>query len=242
MDVVPEPGWGVAFAAGMASFLSPCAAPLAPGYLAYIASTTLQGDAANQRQAALRTLSVSILFMLGFTLIFVFLGTSVSFFSSFFQEHRATMYQVAGGAMIAFGLFIAGLPRVAWLQREWSVNLSPDIFGPAAPVLLGMAFAFAWTPCIGPILGSILFYAGATETAGRGGLLLFVYSLGFGIPFILAGLGFASTLRVFAWVRRHYLLVNGIGGALLIGLGLILLLGRWGYLNLWFQRAYYSLT
>ncbi len=236
--VVAEPSWGVAFAAGVASFLSPCVAPLAPGYLACIAGTTLQqGEASGGGQAALRALATSVLFMLGFTLIFVMLGTSVSLFGSFFEEHRATMYQVAGGAMIGFGLLVTGLPRTVWLQREWRFSLPPDIFGPAAPVLLGMAFAFGWTPCVGPILGSILFYA-ATETAGQGGVLLFVYSLGFGIPLVLAGVGVASALRVFSWVRRHYVIVNAISGVLLIGLGLLLLLGRWGYLTLWFQRVY----
>ncbi len=242
-DVVPEPGWGVAFVAGVASFLSPCVAPLAPGYLAFIAGTTAQqGGAPGRGQVARRALSTSVLFVLGFTLIFVALGSSVSFFGSFFQDHRSTMYQVAGGAMIGFGLLLMGLPRVAWLQREWRPSLSPDIFGPAAPVLLGMAFAFGWTPCVGPILGSILFYAGATETVGRGGLLLFVYSVGFGIPFILVGLGFASALRALSWVRKHYVIVNAASGALLVGVGILLLLGRWAQMSVWFQRAYYSLT
>jgi cytochrome c-type biogenesis protein len=95
---------------------------------------------------------------------------------------------------------------------------------------------------VGPILGSILFYAGATETAGQGGLLLFVYSLGFGIPFIIAGLGFASALRALSWVRRHYAFVNIVSSALLVGVGLLLVLGRWSDLNVWFQRAYYSLV
>lgn len=242
-DVVPEPSWGVAFAAGVASFLSPCVAPLAPGYLAFIAGTTVQhGGAPNGGRVALRTLSTSVLFMLGFTLIFVLLGTSVSFFGSFFQEHRVTMYQIAGGAMIGFGLLLMGLPRFAWMQREWRPSVSADLFGPGAPVLLGMAFAFAWTPCVGPILGSILFYAGATETAGQGGLLLFVYSLGFGIPFILVGLGFASALRALSWVRRHYVIVNTASSALLVGVGVLLLLGRWAEMSQWFQRAYYGLT
>lgn len=237
-DVMPEPGWGVAFAAGVASFLSPCVAPLAPGYLAYMAGTSLQDGTAGRWQATLRTLSTSILFVLGFTLVFVLLGTSVSFFGSFLEEHRATMYKVAGAAMIGFGLLLTGLTRVTWLQREWRLNLSPDIFGPGTPVLLGMAFAFAWTPCVGPILGSILFYAGATETAGRGGLLLFVYSLGFGVPFILVGLGFASSLRVLSWVRRHSAYVNAISGALLAGVGLLLLLERWTEVTVWMERAY----
>jgi cytochrome c-type biogenesis protein len=187
-------------------------------------------------------LVTSTLFVLGFTVVFVLLGTSISFFGSFFDEHRAAMNRVAGAAMIGFGLLVIGLPRVGWLQRERRLNLSPDVFGPGAPVLLGMAFAFAWTPCVGPILGSILLYAGATETAGRGGLLLLVYSLGFGIPFILAGLGLASALRVIAWVRRHYVLVNAASGAVLVAVGLLLLLGRWTYVSMWFHRAYYSLA
>jgi cytochrome c-type biogenesis protein len=95
---------------------------------------------------------------------------------------------------------------------------------------------------VGPILGSILIYAGTAEMAGRGGLLLFVYSLGLGIPFILVGLGFASALRVTTWVRRHYVFVNAISGAVLVIVGLLLLLGRWTYVSLWFHRAYYSLT
>jgi cytochrome c-type biogenesis protein len=241
-SVVAEPGWGIAFAAGVVSFLSPCVAPLAPGFLAYVAGTSLDSSAAGRARVTMRALSTSLLFMLGFTLVFVLLGTSVSLLGGFFEEHRSTMYQVAGAAMIFFGLLVMGLPRIAWLQREWSASVSPDVLGPAAPVLLGMAFAFAWTPCVGPILGSILLYAGATETAGRGGLLLFVYSLGFGIPFILAGLGFASALRAFSWMRRHSVIVNAVAGALLIGVGVLLLLGRWGYLNVWFQRAYYNLT
>ncbi len=242
-DLVPEPEWGAAFVAGVVSFLSACVAPLGPGYLAFMAGTTAQrGEASSRRQVALRALSTSSLFILGFTLVFVLLGTSVSFFGSFFDEHRSTMYKVSGVAMIGFGLLVTGLPRAAWLQREWRLSLSPDIFGPAAPVLLGMAFAFAWTPCVGPILGSILIYAGTAETAGRGGLLLFVYSLGLGIPFILVGLGFASALRVTTWVRSHYVFVNAISGAVLVVVGLLLLLGRWTYVSLWFHRAYYSLT
>ncbi len=242
-SIVAEPGLGVAFIAGVASFASPCVAPLAPGYVAFMAgSTAQQADLSSRGRVALRALSTSILFMLGFTLVFVILGTSVSFFGSFFEEHRATMYKVAGGAMIGFGLLLVGLPRIAWLQREWRPNVSPDVFGPAAPVVLGMAFAFAWTPCVGPILGSILIYAGATETAGQGGLLLFVYSVGFGIPFILAGLGIASALRVITWVRRHSVIVNAISGAVLVAVGLLLLLGQWTDVSLWFHRAYYSVA
>jgi cytochrome c-type biogenesis protein len=241
-ELVPEPGWGVAFTAGALSFLSPCVAPLAPGYIAYISGTTLQEGAPAGVRAGLRTLQSALLFMLGFTFVFVSLGTSFSFFGSFFDEQRSTLYQVSGGVMIVFGLMVTGLPRLALLQREWRPSISADVFGPAAPVLLGMAFALAWTPCVGPILGSILFYAGASETAGRGGVLLLVYSLGFGIPFILAALGLSSAVRVVSWIRRHHVIVNAVSGAMLMGVGLLLLLGQWSYITLWFQRTYYSIT
>jgi len=241
-DLVPEPGWGVAFGAGVISFLSPCVAPLAPGYLTYVAGASLQDAEQRQRVVTLRILSTTLLFMLGFTTVFVMLGTSVAFLSSFVEEHRRTLYQVAGGAMIGMGLLIAGMVRIPFLYRERRIHLSEENLGPAAPVLLGMAFAFAWTPCIGPILGSILFYAGTSETAGRGGLLLLVYSIGFGIPLIIAGLGFASGLRFFSWVRRHATVINLFSGAIVAGVVILLLLGRWSYIALWFQRMYYTLT
>lgn len=239
-SVVAEPGWGVAFAAGMVSFLSPCVAPLAPGYLAYVAGTAVSGPHVSLRRNSVRVLATGALFMLGFTLIFVALGTSVSLVSSFLQEHRRTLYQVAGGSMIFMGLLIAGLVRIPFLYQERQVRFSEDALGPATPVLLGMAFALAWTPCVGPVLGSILFYASTSETTGQGGLLLFVYSLGFGIPFILAGLGFASALRVVSWARRHYNAISVVSGLLVMGMGVLLLVDRWSDMNAWMQSLYYS--
>jgi cytochrome c-type biogenesis protein len=238
--VVAEPGWGVAFAAGMVSFLSPCVAPLAPGYLAYVAGTAVNGPQVSLRRNTARVLVTAALFMLGFTLIFVALGTSVSLVGSFLQEHRRTLYQVAGGSMIIMGLLITGLIRIPFLYQERQIRFSQDALGPATPVLLGMAFALAWTPCVGPVLGSILFYASTSETTGQGGLLLFVYSLGFGIPFILAGLGFASALRVVSWARRHYNAISVVSGLLVMGMGVLLLVDRWSDINAWTQRLYYS--
>jgi len=238
--VVAEPGWGVAFAAGMVSFLSPCVAPLAPGYLAYVAGTATNAPQASLRRHTTRVLTTAVLFMLGFTLIFVALGTSVSLVSSFLQEHRRTLYQVAGGSMILMGLLVTGLIRVPFLYQERQMRFSEDALGPATPVLLGMAFALAWTPCVGPVLGSILFYASTSETTGQGGLLLFVYSLGFGIPFVLAGLGFASALRVVSWARTHYNAISLVSGFLVMGMGVLLLTDRWSDINAWTQKLYYS--
>jgi cytochrome c-type biogenesis protein len=178
--------------------------------------------------------------MLGFTLVFVALGTSVSLVSGFFQEHRRTLYQVAGGSMIVMGLLITGVVRVPFLYQERQIRFSEGVLGPAAPVLLGMAFALAWTPCVGPVLGSILFYASTSETTGQGGLLLFVYSLGFGIPFVLAGVGFATALRVASWARRHYNAISLVSGLLVMGMGVLLLVDRWSDVNVWTQRLYNS--
>jgi cytochrome c-type biogenesis protein len=238
--VVAEPGWGVAFAAGMVSFLSPCVAPLAPGYLAFVAGAATSAPSTSLHRHTVRVLATALLFMLGFTIVFVALGTSVSLVSGFFQEHRRTLYQVAGGSMIVMGLLIAGVVRVPFLYQERQIRLSENALGPAAPVLLGMAFALAWTPCVGPVLGSILFYASTSETTGQGGLLLFVYSLGFGIPFVLAGVGFATALRVASWARRHYNAISLVSGLLVMGMGVLLLVDRWSDVNAWTQRLYNS--
>lgn len=239
-DAVAEPGWAVAFGAGVVSFLSPCVAPLAPGYLAYIAGVSFQGGANSRRKDAAHILSTSLLFMLGFTFVFVMLGTSVSFATSFLQEHRQTLNQVAGAMMIVLGLLIAGVVRLPLLYQERRFHVSDQALGPAAPVLLGMVFAFAWTPCLTPVLGSILLYASTAETAGRGGLLLFVYSLGFGLPFVLAGLGLASALRVVSWARRHYGVINAISGAVMVAIGVLLLMGEWSSISLWTERTYHA--
>lgn len=239
-DAVAEPGWAVAFGAGVVSFLSPCVAPLAPGYLAYIAGVSSQGGANPYRKNVAPILSTSLLFMLGFTLVFVILGTSVSFVTGFLQEHRQTLNQVAGAMMIVLGLLIAGVVRLPVLYQERRFHISDQALGPAAPVLLGMGFAFAWTPCVTPVLGSILLYASTADTAGRGGLLLFVYSLGFGIPFVLAGLGLASALRVASWARRHYGVINAISGAVLAAIGVLLLMGEWSSISLWTERTYHA--
>jgi cytochrome c-type biogenesis protein len=142
--------------------------------------------------------------------------------------------------MIFMGLLITGLIRMPFFYQERQMRFSEDALGPATPVLLGMAFALAWTPCVGPVLGSILFYASTSETTSQGGLLLFVYSLGFGIPFILAGLGFATALRAVSWARKHYSAISLVSGLLVMGMGVLLLLDRWSDISAWTQRLFNS--
>jgi len=240
-DVVTEPGWALAFAAGILSFLSPCMAPLVPGYLSFVSGVSIQDIQRGDRAAMTKVLGASLLFVLGFTLVFVTMGTSASFIASFIELHRRVLYQVAGGVMVVMGILVTGLVRVPMLYQERRVNLTADSLGAAGPIVLGMAFAFAWTPCVGPILAAILFYAGATETAGRGGLLLFVYSLGMAVPFVLTAVAFSKGIGILNWARRQYAVISALSGAMLVGVGILFLTERWYHLNIWMQKFYYTL-
>jgi len=238
--VVAEPGWALAFGAGVLSFLSPCMAPLVPGYLSFVSGVSVQDIQRGDRVALAKVLGASLLFVLGFTLVFVMMGTSASFVAGFIELHRRLLYQVAGAVMVAMGILVTGLVRIPMLYQERRLNLTADSLGAAGPIVLGMAFAFAWTPCVGPILAAILFYAGATETAGRGGLLLFVYSLGLGVPFVLTALAFSRGIGILAWARRQYAVISALSGAVLVGVGVLFLTERWYHLNLWMQKFYYT--
>lgn len=230
------PGWGLAFAAGLISVASPCVAPLIPGYMGYISGVSAGGTVAIG--ARRRVFVSSLLFVLGFTFIFVLLGSSVTSLSTVLREQKEVMYQISGGVMIAMGLLLMGLLRVPFLMREYRPMVNVDSLGPAGPVILGMAFAIGWTPCIGPILGTILLYATTAQTAGEGALLLFVYSMGFGIPFILAALAWTNGPARLDWLQRHGLLLNRIGGAMIVVLGVLFLTGQWYRLNIWAQQLY----
>lgn len=233
---VDAPGWGLAFAAGLISLASPCVAPLIPGYMAYISGVSANGQAA--AGAARRVVSSSLLFVLGFTFIFVLLGSSATSLSTLLRSQKDVMYQISGGVMIAMGLLLMGLLRVPLLMREHRPTLNVDSLGPAGPVVLGMAFAIGWTPCIGPILATILLYASTAQTAGEGGLLLFVYSLGFGLPLVLAALAWTRGPASFDWLRRRGPLLTKLGGAVIVVLGALFLSGQWFHLNVWAQRLY----
>jgi cytochrome c-type biogenesis protein len=239
-EVVTQPGWALAFGAGVLSFLSPCMAPLVPGYLSFVSGVSVQDIQRGDRVALAKVLGASLLFVLGFTLVFVMMGTSASFVAGFVELHRRLLYQVAGAVMVAMGILVTGLVRIPMLYQERRLNLTADSLGAAGPIVLGMAFAFAWTPCVGPILAAILFYAGATETAGRGGLLLFVYSLGLGVPFVLTALAFSRGIGILAWARRQYAVISALSGAVLVGVGVLFLTERWYHLNLWMQKFYYT--
>jgi cytochrome c-type biogenesis protein len=235
-----EIGWAVAFAAGLLSFLSPCVAPLVPGYLSFLAGGAGVGQASSRGETE-RILTMALLFVVGFSAVFVILGAGAALFGVLLDAVRPQFNRLAGLLMIAMGLVVIGLIKLPFLLEERRLQLVDRPYGPIGAVAVGMAFALGWTPCIGPILASILFYASAAETVEQGALLLLVYSLGLGLPFVLVGLGWSRALGTLRWAGRHARALNFASGALLIGIGLLFLTNRIFYLNLLAQRLYYDL-
>ncbi|MCS6802283.1 MAG: cytochrome c biogenesis protein CcdA [Chloroflexota bacterium] len=219
-DLVPHVSWTVAFLAGLVSFLSPCVAPLVPGYVAYVSGASLDRPA-----PITRVLGTTLLFVLGFTFVFVALGMSAGLVGAAMEGVRPVLYRAGGALLIVMGLTLIGIgPR--FLQADRRVHLPREALGPAGPVLLGMAFAFGWTPCIGPILASILFYAGTRETVGQAGLLLLAYSLGLGLPFVAVGVGLSRLLGAWRALRRVSGPLSALSGLTLIAVGVLFLTDR----------------
>lgn len=230
--------WGVAFLAGLVSFLSPCVAPIVPGYLSFISGAAVGVERSESRRTE-RVAIASLLFVLGFSTVFVALGATAGAVGMVLGEYRPILTRAAGGVMVLMGLFTLGLIRVGALQRERRIHLIDRPYGPVGTVLLGMAFGFGWTPCIGPVLAGILFYAGAAETAQTGAVLLLLYSVGLGFPFVLSALGLSRALVSTAWARRALPGLNGAAGALLVITGALFLTNQavyLAYLNVATQR------
>jgi cytochrome c-type biogenesis protein len=211
----------VALVAGLVSFFSPCVVPLLPGYLSY--ATGLSGaDLESGRRG--RMVLGSSLFVLGFTAVFVALGTASGALGDWLIVYSRQISVVLGVFTILVGIAFLGF--VPWMQRDVRVHKVPAVGLTAAP-LLGVLFGLGWTPCIGPTLSAVQVLAFQQGTAGRGALLSVAYSLGLGLPFVLAALGFRRMLGAVRWVRRHQAWVTRIGGIMLITVGLLLVTGLW---------------
>ncbi len=211
----------VAAAAGLVSFLSPCVLPLVPGYVSY--TTGLVGADLGEAKRG-RVLAGTLLFVLGFTAVFVSLGALFGGLGSWLIEHTVTIQRVLGVITILMGLaFMGFLPGST---REWRIHRAPTMGLIGAP-MLGVLFGLGWTPCIGPTLAAVQSLALTEASALRGAILTTAYCLGLGIPFILVGLGLRRVAGGVGWVKRHYPLVMGVGGGLLVVLGVLLLTGLW---------------
>jgi cytochrome c-type biogenesis protein len=219
----------VALVAGLVSFFSPCVIPLLPGYLSY--ATGLSGaDLEHARRG--RMLAGAVLFVLGFSAVYVVVGFTAGSFGSWLIRSRTQLEIVLGVILVLLGLAFAGL--VPFIQRDLRVHTVPAVGLGAAPVL-GFLFGLGWTPCIGPTLAAIITLGINEGTAGRGALLAAIYCLGLGVPFIVAALAYRRVLGAFGLVRRHQQWVTRIGGAMLVVVGLALLTGWWDQAVTWLQ-------
>ena len=221
----------VALIAGLASFLSPCVLPMLPGYLSY--ATGLSGaELASGDVKRSRMLLGSVLFVLGFSVVFVALGVATGSLGYWYIEHQELVDRILGVLTIVMGLAFLGV--IPWFQRDVRVHKVPAV-GLAAAPLLGFLFGLGWAPCVGPTLAAIDTLAAMSGTATRGGVLLAVYSLGLGLPFILFAVLWRRALGALAFLRRHQRWVTRIGGVMLIVVGLALLTGWWDYATQWVQ-------
>ena len=233
-------GLMAAFAAGIISFLSPCVLPLVPGYVSYVASQDAQRVHARV-SARLATLGISALFVAGFATVFIAFGASASALSQWLLRYRYEANLVAGAIVIGFGLFMLGLWRwLPLLQRD--LRPHPHLHGgnPFAAFVLGLAFAFGWTPCIGPVLGAILAMSAAGAGASGVGLLS-AYALGLGVPFLAAALFIDRAARLTGRLRRFGAGLQVVGGLVMVAIGVAMITGRMTALSLWLLETFPAL-
>lgn len=231
----PAAGVGIlaALAAGIVSFLSPCVLPLVPGYLSAVTGVSAaELDEAGWR----RVLGPSLIFVASFSAIFILLGLTATGLGSTLQDHKQLLTKISGALIVAMGLLFVSSLFVTRLNREWHVDALLERAGRGGPIVAGAAFAIAWTPCIGPTLGAILTAASLSDSAGRGALLLAVYSAGLAIPFVLTALAFSRMTTAFTVVKRHYQAIVAVGGVILIGMGILIWTGQLFQLNIEAQR------
>lgn len=222
----------IAFSAGVLSFLSPCILPLFPSYITYITGRSFEDIKSSGKSSDVTKLTVinSLFFILGFSIIFVLLGITLSYFGSFFGIKRIWLERAGGALIILFGLNIMGLLKVRFLSQGKGISLKKKNFGYLGSLLVGMAFAFGWTPCVGPILSSILIYAATLESLPKATTLLLAYSMGLGLPFFIAGLAINQFLFLFAKFKNFMRFVPLVSGVFLILVGAILFLGQFSRL------------
>lgn len=237
MLVLSEVSLMAAFLAGLLSFISPCVLPLVPGYISFISGISLE-DIENKKQQNKNTIIISSLFfIMGFSLVFILLGATATLLGSFLLEKSFILKKVAGLIIIIFGIHMSGLYRIKFLDYEKRIytNTRPvNII--VGPFLMGLAFAFGWTPCIGPVLAAILVYAGTQDTVYQGILLLTLYSAGLGIPFLLTALAINKFYLFSNKIKKHFKTVELVGGVLLILIGGLILTDNFQRIVTYFIR------
>ncbi len=234
--------WGGALIGGLISFVSPCVLPLVPPYLCYMAGVSLdQLTGASEVRVARRVVFISSLaFVLGFTTVFVALGAAASAIGQLVREHLDVLSLAGGAIIVVMGLHFLGVFQIPLLSRQLRSD-RPHRAGPVGSYAMGLAFAFGWTPCIGPVLATILGVAGAEATVSRGAALLAVYSLGLGLPFLLAGVFAGPFMRFMARFRRHLGTVERVMGGLLVVTGVLFMTGGISNVSYWLLETFPAL-
>jgi cytochrome c-type biogenesis protein len=233
-----------AFLGGLVSFVSPCVLPIVPGYLSFISGVNVSQFKQAETPAGLarRVGITSLAFVLGFSTVFVALGAAATVVGYYLQQYKRGLGMIGGVVIIILGLHTMGILPIKWLLYEKRAEVKTRPLGLLGAYVVGLAFAFGWTPCIGPILGAILFIASQEASVAQGVLLLTAYSLGLGIPFVLAGFAINGFFAAFGRLRQHMRAVEYASGALLIGVGLLLVTDRLTILAQYFSRLFPSLS
>ena len=232
MSAISSIGAFTAFSAGLISFLSPCVLPLVPGYVSYVSGTTLD-ERGRSSGSRFSTLLLSGCFVLGFSTIFVALGATATAFSRLLLSYRSEATLFGGAIVIVFGVFMTGLVRLPWLERDMRFQASLRGGRPLGAYLLGLAFGFGWTPCIGPVLGAILTVSALSSTASTGIALLTVYSLGLGIPFLMSAAFADSLMQRLKAMRRLGRTLRITAGGIMIVMGIAMVTGTMSAFSLW---------
>ncbi|WP_181705634.1 cytochrome c biogenesis CcdA family protein [Chthonobacter rhizosphaerae] len=234
-----------AFGAGLISFVSPCVLPLVPPYLGFLAGATIEeltDPTESRRVARLRVVAVAAAFVLGFATVFITLGATASVMGQLIARHSMTLATIAGVVIILMGLHFLGVFRLAFLYREARFQAHGAKAGPMGAYVMGLAFAFGWTPCIGPILATILTVAGSRETVGEGAFLLGVYSAGLGVPFILSAFFAGPFMAFLKRFRAHFDRVEKVMGAVLVVTGVMFLTGQMQTISFWLLETFPTLA
>src|SRR5512135_2423305 len=233
-----------AFLAGLFSFISPCVLPIVPGYLSFISGVNVAQfkDGGAPLDLVRRVVLSSLAFVLGFSTVFVALGAAATLVGALLLEHKRTLGMIGGVIVIVLGLHSMGVFKIQWLLGEKRANVQSRPLGLVGAYVVGLAFAFGWTPCIGPILGAIILYASQQETVAQGVVLLSAYSAGLGIPFLLSALAVNWFFKASGGLRRSMRAVEVASGVLLVGVGLLLVTDRLTVIAAWFSRLFPALT
>lgn len=231
-----------AFLAGVISFVSPCVLPLVPGYVSYIAGQSAGTVGVQVPHRRRQALGMSLFFVFGFSTVFVILGASATALGQMLLSYRFELNFIGGGIVILFGLFMIGMAQIAVMQRDFRFHLSIPGGRPASAYVLGLAFGFGWTPCIGPILGTILTASATTATVSEGVTLLGIYSAGLGVPFLLAAVFTDRLTRRLRSIGRVGRRLHQVAGLVMIAMGLAMMTGQLSVLSYWLLEQFPILT